>query len=117
MRLRKKVDFINLTKTDDDKCVAKKIKVKQFKWCTCMESISISVPGVNKQPADSSNLPSEMNLGEGTSGSIDIQNAASVVISKSTSRSDDQTQDDVNGDERKMVPDSSDSKMFDVKPR
>ena len=117
MRPKKKVDVIDLTKTDDDKCVSKKIEVKQFKWCTCMESISISVPDVNKQLADSSNLPSEMNLEQGTGGSMDVQNAASVVISKSTSRSDDQTEDDVNGDERKIVPDSSESKIFDVKPR
>ena len=117
MRPKKKIDFINLTKTDDDTCDSKKIEVKQFKWCTCMESISISVPDVSKQPADSSSLPSQMNSGKGSGGSVDVQNAGSVVSSKSTSRSNDQTEEDVNGDDRKIVPDSSDSKFVDVKPR
>ena len=117
MRPKKKVEFINLTNTDEDKCVTKKLEVKQFKWCTCMESISISVPDVNKQPADSSNLPSDMNFREGTGRSAEVGNAASTVTSKATSGSNVRSKDDINGDKRKIFADSSDSKMIDVKPR
>ena len=55
---KKKVDYIDLTKDEEDeKCEQKEVNFKEFQWCTCMESISISVRDVKKQPADSSNIP------------------------------------------------------------
>ena len=64
---KKKVHYIDLTKEEDGKCQDDKIEFKEFQWCTCMESISISVRDVNKQPADSSNLPMDSSNGKDAS--------------------------------------------------
>ena len=115
MRLKKTVEFIDLMNTDEEKCDQRNLQVKQFKWCMCMESISIS--DVNKQPADSSNLPSHMNFREANGGSGVGGNGASAIAACVTSASDVQTKDEDNGDERKIFPDSSDLKIIDAKPR
>ena len=115
MRPKKTVEFIDLTNTDEEKCDQRNLQVKQFKWCTCMESISVA--DVNKQLADSSNLPSNMNFGEANGGSGVGGNGASAIAACAMTASDVQTKDKDNGDEKNIFPDSSNSKIIDVKPR
>ena len=105
MRPKKTVEFIDLTNTDEEKCDQRNLQVKQLKWCTCMESISIS--DVNKQPADSSNLPSHMNFGEANGGSRVGGNGASAIGACAISPSNVQATDTNNGDKKKIFPDSS----------
>ena len=81
----------------------------------CMESISIS--DVNKQPPDSSKLPSDMNFREANGGSGVGGDGTSAIAACATSPSDVQAKDQYNRDEKKIFLDSSDSKIIDVKPR
>ena len=80
-----------------------------------MESISIS--DVNKQPADSSKLPSDMNFGEANGGSAVGGDGPSEIAACAMSPSNVQDKDEYNGDEKKIFPDFSNSKIIDVKPR
>ena len=97
---KKKVHYIDLTKDEDEKCEDQKIEFKEFQWCRCMESISISVRNVNKQAADSTNVA--MN-------SSSAKDAASYGMASFT---DYKSPDKVDGS-----CDFTESSVIDVKPK
>ena len=97
---KKKVDYIDLTKDEDEQCEEKKIEFKEFQWCRCMESILILVRDVNKQPADSSNVP--MNCSS-------VKDASSYGMA---SLRDYNSRDNTDGSR-----DCSESNVIDVKPK
>ena len=47
-----KTYFIDLTNSEEDNSDKKEIKVEEYEFCTCMESISISVQKVSKTSSD-----------------------------------------------------------------
>ena len=100
MPCKKKVDYIDLTKDEDETCEDKKIEFKEFEWCRCMQSISISVRDVNKQPADSTNV------------SMNSSNAKDASSYGMASFTDNKITDNADGS-----PDCTESSVIDVKPK